>query len=68
MEVIVNGERREVTDASTVTDLVSAMGRDRAGTGVAVAVNGEVISRSTWDEHVLDRGDRIEVLSAVAGG
>lgn len=36
--------------------------------GIAVAVNGTVVSRSSWDEHILADGDRLDVLTAVQGG
>ncbi len=40
----------------------------RAGSGIAVAVNGEVVRRSEWETTVLANGDQVEVLTAVQGG
>ena len=40
MEVIINGERRELSADATVPDALGALGLP--GTGVAVAVDGEV--------------------------
>jgi len=37
-------------------------------TGVAVAVNGEVVPCSEHDAHVLRAGDVVEVVTAVQGG
>jgi sulfur carrier protein len=51
---------------TTVSDLVATMSRD--GSGCAVAVNGEIVPRTTWAEHGLATGDRIEILTAVQGG
>ncbi|MGW0071125.1 sulfur carrier protein ThiS [Streptosporangium sandarakinum] len=36
--------------------------------GVAVAVNGEVVSRGAWDSTALADADAVEVLTAVQGG
>jgi sulfur carrier protein len=66
VELIVNGERRTVDGPASLADLVSDLtGR---ATGVAVAVNGEVVPRSAWAATALTRGDAIEVLTAVQGG
>jgi sulfur carrier protein len=35
---------------------------------VAVARNGEVVPRSGWDDTRARPGDRIEIVSAAAGG
>ena len=66
MTVIVNGEATTLADGTSVAALVIAIGRGPKG--VAVAVNGEVVPRSTWDERRLAADDRIEVLTAAQGG
>jgi sulfur carrier protein len=66
MKITVNGEGMDLTDASTVANLVAALG---CGTrGVAVAVNFEVVRRADWPDVQLAAGDEVEVLHAVAGG
>ena len=66
MKLLVNGDRREVAEGATVADLVNEMETPRSG--VAVAVNGEVVPRAGWQEASLSEGDRVEVLSAIGGG
>lgn len=39
-----------------------------APTGIAVAVNEEIVPRRHWDQHPLQSGDRVLVFNAVAGG
>ena len=34
----------------------------------AVARNGEVVPKSAWDRTVVSGGDRIEIVTAAAGG
>ncbi|WP_372880836.1 sulfur carrier protein ThiS [Psychromonas sp.] len=36
--------------------------------GSAVAVNQQIISRSTWTEVTLNEGDQISLFQAIAGG
>lgn len=66
MKVIVNGRAQEVAVESTVASLVAEFSETRSG--VAVALNDEVVRRGRWEETVLRDGDRLEVLTAVQGG
>ena len=68
MKVILNGVATEVSKGERLVDFVERLSRDRRGRGVAVAVNGEVVSRSEWARRELDELDRIEILDAVGGG
>jgi sulfur carrier protein len=68
MNVVLNGEARELQDGATVNDAVAASGAQPDGRGVAVAVDGEVVPRSRWADTNLDEGQRVEVLQAVQGG
>ncbi len=67
MTVVVNGSQVELTDTATVADAIAATGAP-SKRGVAVALNGEVVPRSTWADTTLNPGDKVEVLTAVAGG
>lgn len=66
MRVTINGEEREVVEGTTVAMLVDELVRNHKG--VAVAVNEEVVPRSTWRGVSLRAGDRVEVLKAAQGG
>lgn len=66
MRVTVNGSGRTIDAGSTVERLVDAVTEARRG--VAVAVNGEVVPRSSWPAAQLTEGDRVEVLTAAQGG
>jgi sulfur carrier protein len=66
MTVIVNGDRRDLRSDATVADVVVDLGADPGG--CAVAVNDEVVPRSSWAGRSLRAGDRVEVLTAVQGG
>ena len=66
MNIIVNGDPREVPDAIRMADLVEALGL--TGRRIAVEVNQELVPRSTFDAHRLAPGDRVEIIQAVGGG
>jgi sulfur carrier protein len=68
MNVLLNGESRELREGATVNDAVEASGAPPEGRGVAVAVDGEVVPRGQWTATELRDGQRIEVLQAVQGG
>ncbi len=68
MTVTVNGATMDFSERATVVDAVTAAGKDESARGVAVAVNGEVVPRGEWPRTTLADGDKIEVLTAVAGG
>ena len=66
MKVLANGEPREVPDGATVAGLVAVLTNQE--TGIAVAVNGEVVPRRAWPGRPLADGDQVEVVTAVQGG
>ena len=66
VEVVVNGEARALDGPVSVDGLVAALGVDRRG--LAVAVNGEVVPRSTWAGHDVVDGDQVEILTIAQGG
>ena len=68
VEVVVNGERRELPEEATVEAAVREAGVGEPARGVAVAVDGEVVPRGEWAAVRLAPGQRVEVLQAVQGG
>lgn len=66
MNVIVNGEPRDLPPGASVADAVAAV--TAAPSGVAAALNDEVVTRSAWAATPLREADRLEVLTAVQGG
>jgi sulfur carrier protein len=66
VRVHVNGDEAEWPAGTTVRDVVARVcDSDR---GVAVAVGRVVVPRSRWPSTVLEDGDRVEVVTAAAGG
>ena len=63
----INGEKKSL-DVATVDDLLRAEAVDPTARFVAVAVNGVVIPRGTWDRHRVQEGDDIEIVRPAPGG
>ena len=66
MNVMVNGETRNVPEGQTVREILSFL--NYQFDHLAVAINHECVPRSTFDEHLVNDGDDIEILSPMAGG
>jgi thiamine biosynthesis protein ThiS len=67
VNVVVNGETQALSEGTTIADIVTGLGTG-AELGVAVALNGEVVAKSSWGRATLTEGDHIEVLRAIGGG
>ncbi len=68
MNVVLNGEPRELHDGATVEAALAALDLPGAGRGVAVAVDAEVVPRGQWGKTTLHEGARVEILRAIQGG
>lgn len=66
VEVVVNGDVTKLAGSSSVADLLVSL--DMANRRVAVAVNRNIVVRSSYPDVELASGDRIEILEAVGGG
>jgi len=64
--VMVNGDAHVLADGTTVADLVARVAPSPKG--IAVALNADVVPRSTWSLTTVADGDRIELLTAAQGG
>ena len=66
MEILVNGQVRQVCEGTTVAELLNELGL--AGRYVAVELNLQVVPRARHAEHRLAGGDRLEIVTLVGGG
>ena len=66
IEIIINGEKREIPPAWTVGALITDL--DLPEEQIAVEVNDEIISRSGWGKQLLSSGDQVEIVHFVGGG
>jgi sulfur carrier protein len=68
VNVELNGTARALPDQATVASVLELLDVAPGARGVAVAVDGEVVSRSAWSRTPLRDGCRIEVVAAIQGG
>ena len=66
LEIMLNGERREVAPGTRLLELLSSLGLEPRA--VAVELNGEVLPRARFGEVELQPDDRLEVVRFVQGG
>jgi thiamine biosynthesis protein ThiS len=66
LEIVLNGEARQLAAGATVLDLLAELGRDPRT--VAVERNGEIVRRPEYGATLLVTGDRLEVVHFVQGG
>ena len=63
----INGVDEDIA-AKTIAQLLVARGIDPAARFLAVAVNGAVVRRATWDAAALNAGDAVEIVRPLQGG
>ena len=66
MNVLLNGDARELPDQATLQWLIDDLGL--AGKRLAVEVNEDIVPRSQHGDFRLSDGDRVEVVHAIGGG
>ena len=66
MNVTVNDQLHTLEPESTITDLLEQLGITVRH--VAVEVNYQLVPRSEHKQHVLQDGDRLEIVTPVGGG
>jgi thiamine biosynthesis protein ThiS len=64
--ISLNGEGRRVAAGLTVAGLLQQIGLDRRK--VAVELNQEIVTRSTYAETRLAQGDKLEIVHFIGGG
>jgi sulfur carrier protein len=66
VDFLLNGEPRSSERALSIQDLLEQ--NDLLGKRVAVAVNADVVPRSSFASVQIRPGDKVEILHAVGGG
>jgi sulfur carrier protein len=68
MNITVNGQPRCLDPGATVASVVEMLHVAPGARGVAVALDGEVVSRGRWEDTELRDGALVEIVSAIQGG
>ena len=67
MEVVINGEAREVAEGATVAETLARLGITDTQ-GVAVELDGRFVERDDYAAVTLSRGAVMEIIRFVGGG
>lgn len=66
MQIVLNGDDHTLPSEMTLAQLVEHLGIDRRL--VALAHNGEVVPRDTYEQVTVHDGDAVEIVRMVGGG
>ncbi len=66
LAIQLNGELRQIQAQQTVADLVTEL--ELANQTIAIAINRQIVPRSSWAERHLCADDKVEVVRAIGGG
>jgi sulfur carrier protein len=66
MEILLNGEPREVPESCPVSELIARL--DLGEKRLAVEINQEIVPRSEHTRRHLQPGDKVEIVHAIGGG
>jgi len=66
LTIIVNGEKTNVADTSTLSELVNSLGLNPQR--VAIELNRRIVRRTNWESTTISEGDHIEIVHFVGGG
>jgi sulfur carrier protein len=66
MNVVINGEQREIPDGLNVTEMLEHLGMPRER--VAIERNLNILPRANWNETRVEPNDRFEIVHFVGGG
>ena len=66
MQIVINGEPREIADDATIALLLVSL--DLQPRFVAVKCNEMLVPRTRHANHKLNPGDRVEIVTLVGGG
>lgn len=68
MKIHVNGEEKTVRPNLNVHDLLITLELNPTQSGIAVAVDREIIPKTVWQSTELRENSEVEIIRAVQGG
>lgn len=66
MQISLNGTAKEIPEGCTAQQLVDSL--ELTGRRLAMEINREIAPRSSFETHVLQAGDQVEIVHAIGGG
>ncbi len=66
MKIFLNGQTLDMPGSINISQLLDQQGY--ANRRVAVEVNRSIVPKSQHDQHLLNDGDKVEIVHALGGG
>ena len=66
MEIMLNGTAQQIQEQATIACLLSL--RDLTNKPCAVEVNQQLVPKAMHEQHHLNSGDQVEIVTLVGGG
>ncbi|MGB1226763.1 MAG: sulfur carrier protein ThiS [Poseidonibacter sp.] len=66
IEIIVNGEKKEVKEDTNIKEMIEVLGYKEKS--FAVALNGTFVALKKYEETKIKMNDEIEILAPMVGG
>lgn len=66
MQIVLNGEPQEIAENNTLQQLLEKLALTQKR--LAVEVNLQIVPRSQFSQHILQAGDKVEIIQAIGGG
>ena len=66
MQLVINGQEKVLQSSGNIAQMFNEL--EITGSHIAVALNFQVVPRSSYDETPLHDGDKVEIVHSVGGG
>jgi len=66
MTIVVNGENKEFKEGIVLANVLEEL--SLTGKVMAAAINMNIVKQNQWNTHILQDGDKLELLDFVGGG
>ncbi len=62
----VNSEAKQIDNSSSIAEALTAWGYQSEK--IALAINGEFVPRTEYNDHYFQAGDQVDVVAPIQGG
>ncbi len=67
MKIYINNQPEELQQPQSVSEILNRLQLLHTR-GIAIAVNDQIVSKTSWDSHQLQENDKITLIRATQGG
>ena len=66
MTIYINSKQQEMPEQTTIQEALALL--NITPSGIALAVNNDIISKHSWEQHTLQPQDKLTIIRATQGG